>query len=485
MTRHSNRNNPLDYDDFDSYSRYGKHGKAKYSSASMNNTTPSRQQAHPSKSNPQSSVETSQSANHSPLYSSRAKKTQGSSPYGARDKQGVPNTPPHVDKAYVFEPIPDYSKSPKTNLENLSPFAHTYGETEKDYSRSNYGKHGQASHSKQKKTMPFKKKIILGIAIFLGVALLATSAYGLWFMNEFNSLIAFSSKEKGELDKVLTKPDYNKPFYALLLGSDSREDSGVDNDVEDYALNREHSDVVMLLRIDAPNKVVTMVSVPRDTPVDMPDGTVIKLNEVYTLQGSAGSVEAVKKITGVDITHVCNVRLSEMEKIVDHLGGIEVDVDRKLSVNHSITGERIELEPGRQTLNGKQAQAFLRGRHAYADTNNQEGSRQTNVRAFMQALMKKVLQKPLPELPGMILDLAHYINSDANSGELLDLGMRLNGSGLKVYSCSGPSEGAIMDQYEGKWMCYRNPEGWKALMDQVNAGKEPQKIDYAKTALVE
>ena len=55
---------------------------------------------------------------------------------------------------------------------------------------------------------------------------------------------------------------------------------------------------------------------------------------------------------------------------------------------------------------------------------------------------------------------------------------------MTLYSGSGPSNGDFAEQADGLYLCYRNPEGWKALMDVVNAGGEPTGIDYESTQIL-
>ena len=133
---------------------------------------------------------------------------------------------------------------------------------------------------------------------------------------------------------------------------------------------------------------------------------------------------------------------------------------------------------------GKQAQVFVRARHAYEDmAEGEEYHRQNNVRTMLEAVVKKILSRPATELPGMVLNLAQYVTTDLTSGDLVSLGLGFAGGGMTMYSCTGPSAGDYAQQYNGIWLCYPNPEGWAKLMRQVDSGSEPQDIDYEATQL--
>ena len=349
------------------------------------------------------------------------------------------------------------------------------------YGRQNYGSNNL--DAKRNRSGSMAKRVGIGVAAALGLILLAAFAYIIWFTNTLDHALAPDRGQLEAIDSQLVKKSLDEPFYVLVLGSDSREGSALEMESEAYQNGQERSDVMLLIRIDANARKLTLVSVPRDTPYVKSDGSIIKINEAYNEGGAAASIEAVSKLTGVGISHYAELHISEMEAIVDNLGGIEVNVDREMKVTDSLTGEQIVLEPGTQTLNGQQAQAFLRVRHAYSDTGNEEGSRQSNVRTFVQAVIAKVLDRPISELPGTVLNLAQYITTDFTSGDLISLALKLGGGSITVYSCTGPTNGDIMEQYDGLWMCYPNPEGWAELMRQVDAGEKPGNIDYEATEI--
>ena len=75
------------------------------------------------------------------------------------------------------------------------------------------------------------------------------------------------------LTPFLVRPETGKPFYVLLLGSDSREGSGTSKN-PDMQGDNQRSDVMILARVDAGKKQVTLVSVPRDTPYTLDGGSV-------------------------------------------------------------------------------------------------------------------------------------------------------------------------------------------------------------------
>lgn len=310
-----------------------------------------------------------------------------------------------------------------------------------------------------------------------GVILALLLAAYLVFAFLLDSRLAMnSSSTEQELNQVLVDAGFNEPFYTLILGSDSREGSETSTRADERGTN-ERSDVMILARIDAAKRQITLVSIPRDTPYFLESGDVVKVNEVYNIGGAAASVKAASEITGVPISHYAEVRFSDVQAIVDILGGVTVDVPITLSYTDALTGQDVTLQPGIQELSGQQAQIFARARHEYES--NQDAHRQEAVRSLLQAIVKETLGRPITEMPGTVLDIAEHIGTDMRTADLLGLAAAygLGGGGFTLYSCTGPTDGDLNVYGNGLWFCYDNPEGWGRLMAVVDAGDDPSGVD--------
>jgi LCP family protein required for cell wall assembly len=318
------------------------------------------------------------------------------------------------------------------------------------------------------------KKALLAVLSVVLVLVGAAAAYAGWYMSKINEALSIDGEDQEALSQVTETVDLSKPFYMLVMGSDSRNDASA-TEADSDSRAGERSDVIILARIDAPNRKVTLVSIPRDTPYTMEDGTVCKINETYNTGGAAGTIKAVEETTGVDISHYAELRFSDLENMVDALDGITVNVDTALSYKDALTGERVTIDAGEQTLTGQQAQIFVRARHEYAT--DQDVHRQNNVRQLATAMMNAVLDEPVSKIPDTVLELAKYVGTDLNATDLLKLASSFAGGNLTVYSCTGPNLGDFSEENGGIWLCYRNPEGWAGLMKIVDAGEDPSGFD--------
>ncbi len=156
----------------------------------------------------------------------------------------------------------------------------------------------------------------------------------------------------------------------LLIGSDKRARTA--NDAGTPA----HSDTMLLVRLDPSEPETTMLSIPRDLKVTIhPDrgGRVVqKINAAYTIGGVKLAVKTVKQVLGVQINHVVDINFAGFKALVDYLGCVYVQVDRRYyHTNAGLaagdTYDEINLQPGYQRLCGDDALHYVRYRHADTD----------------------------------------------------------------------------------------------------------------------
>lgn len=169
-----------------------------------------------------------------------------------------------------------------------------------------------------------------------------------------------------------TDPTYHsdKPLSFIILGRDTRPETGTMN-----------TDVMIVAVANPETKKVTMVSLPRDTRVKIPGyRDYHKINAVYangeaerrqaernnqtpTEDGISLTKKTLTELLGIPIQHYVAVDFEGFKAVIDELGGIEVNVDRKLVYDDPTDGTHINLEPGLQLLNGEQALGYVRHRH--------------------------------------------------------------------------------------------------------------------------
>lgn len=255
-------------------------------------------------------------------------------------------------------------------------------------------------------------------------------------------------------DSLSSDVDVTQPFYALFVGLDASSQEGSSNQA------------IILARVDASARRVTLVSIPADTYVDLGDDYGARsLESAYELGGPSLSVKAVSTLTGVPIAHYLQADLSDVSSLVDEYGGIEVDVTQKIS-DGDISS--VELQPGVQTLDGDQTLLFCRAKKMFADGEIALTAHQRKVGA---ALLEKLVEHSGIARYRAIDTFSSHIRSDMDAGDLVDVVKGLQGlDDDDICSSVLPTQTTTIDSktYEAV-----DATAAKAMIDRVNAGDAP------------
>lgn len=154
----------------------------------------------------------------------------------------------------------------------------------------------------------------------------------------------------------------NKPFTILLMG--------VDSELENIANASFNGDSLMLITFNPQTLSSTILSIPRDTYVPIACFAGNRKNKIThaAWYGEECMIETIQNYTGVNIDYYVKINFKGVVKLVDTLGGIEVDVPYAFceqNSNREWGKNTVYVEQGLQTLNGEQALAFARNRHSW------------------------------------------------------------------------------------------------------------------------
>jgi LCP family protein required for cell wall assembly len=312
--------------------------------------------------------------------------------------------------------------------------------------------------------MRLRTKVIIWIVGAVVCLIAAIGISAAVFISQINNAIHTSSLgafDLESLNKVLVKPERtDEPFYVLIVGSDTRVSGTSGN-----------SDSLMLCRIDPSKPQVTILSIPRDTEVQIEGHGTKKINAAYAYDGAAGAVAVVSKLCDVDIAHYVEVDFNGVVSLVDRLGGVSVKVPV------TVDFEGIHLDPGTQTLDGRQALVFSRCRNYPMG----DFQRVVNQRLLMQAVAKRVLSASIIDMPGLVSSLAECVGTDLEATEAIDLLLRLQGmSADSMYLDTVPSYPNYHD--EVSYVAIDVP-AFDAMMARVDAGLPPTEKDGENVAL--
>jgi LCP family protein required for cell wall assembly len=202
---------------------------------------------------------------------------------------------------------------------------------------------------------------------------------------------------------------------ALIVGYDHR--AGIESGLQS------RSDTLMLLRADPDTKTISMMSFPRDLIVDIRcPGKLARrdrINDAYSECGAKGTLETVKSLTGLPVNYLITVNFHGFKQIVDELGGVWMDVDRRYYNRNVGTSETnyadIDLQPGYQRLNATQALEFVRYRHSDSDL-FRLARQQQFVRAFKEQVGHNF---SVTKLPRLVSAITHNVEVGVGGGSAL------------------------------------------------------------------
>ena len=275
-------------------------------------------------------------------------------------------------------------------------------------------------HKKHRK-IPRAAFVSLGVVVAVVVGVCAAAAA---WIGSLNASMGFDNPD--EKEKLLSRlapastgvaEEESNAFYLLILGSDARGDE----------VSR--SDVNMLVRVDP----------------------------------SAAQVTQSLPSRGVPISHYAEIHFEELERLIDLLDGIWVDVPEEFTSDSGIS-----FSKGHQRMSGEQALAFARERH---HVSGGDFGRAQAQRIIVQAVIDRVLSASPLDMAGYIGEIANCLTTDLSVQDAIDLAQQFREVGAPtMYSTICPS---YSREVEGvSYVCPMFDE-WRTLMQRVDAGLDP------------
>jgi len=236
----------------------------------------------------------------------------------------------------------------------------------------------------------------------------------------------------------------DKPVTFLLFGLDSGEWVG-----GTYREGTGRADTIVLVQADPLSQKAALLSIPRDTLVEIPGRPGDdKINHAYAFGQAPLLVETVEHFTGVPVDGYVGLNYRAFKDIVDLLGGVEFDVDRV------ITCRGLRLEPGRQHLDGDAAFALV----SFRNEPMGDIGRVRRQQRFIKAVAGSARQSSLDQLFYIMLAAWDNLDTDISFPEAVTLSRRLSGI---------TEENMAMELVPG---CFYNRNGvsyWRPYLDET------------------
>jgi LCP family protein required for cell wall assembly len=267
---------------------------------------------------------------------------------------------------------------------------------------------------------------IVGTIVLLAGAF-AGGAY-LWAQHTAAEVAPKTKEDKAATKQLAEATDPSKPAIALVIGYDRRYGE----------VGHSRSDTIMLVRTQPDPPAVSILSFPRDLEVNITcpgqDYGPNKINAAYSFCGSPGAMSTIRAVTGLPINYLVTVNFRGFTQVVDRLGGIWIDVDRRYFHSNANTSpgsvdrySEINLFPGYQKLNGEKALSFVRFRHTDDDI-----YRNARQQLFLKAIRQQIAKTSATSVPKVLHAIVTNLVIGRKGGGAPDFQTMLN-YGLWLY----------------------------------------------------
>jgi len=211
-------------------------------------------------------------------------------------------------------------------------------------------------------------------------------------------------------------PNLGSGQDATAPSKDRTHGSSDSKPVVDQTAFKGRSDTIIVIHVDPERQTVSGIHIPRDTVAHIPGFGYQKINGAYALGGIELAKQTVSELIQVPIDHFVVLNVHGLVEAVDALGGITLDVPKKMRYMDWTAKLKIDLEPGVHTLTGNQAMGFVRFRHdALGDI-----GRIQRQEIFMRAFINKALTPTSwPQFPHLVEIARSNLRTDLSDMELL------------------------------------------------------------------
>ena len=269
-----------------------------------------------------------------------------------------------------------------------------------------------------KKQRLVKRRIetVLSIVILLSMIVGGiTGYYGSKVLSFLEDISADEEVETTESIQITQQVKDKEPFTALILGVD----------VEDSGVSR--SDTIIVATVNPKTESMKMVSIPRDTLVYLPDGTMEKMNAAYATGGATRASEMVGEFLDIDIDFYATLDFRGLIELVDAVGGITVDSNLAFTENnYDDPSNKVRIEKGLNNLDGAEALAYARMRKK--DPRGDFGRQDRQKEVIVQILNKMTSFNSISNLPSILSAVQPHLKTNARSNDILAIASNYMGT---------------------------------------------------------
>ena len=329
---------------------------------------------------------------------------------------------------------------------------------------------------KEKKSVIIKRAITAAFLTML-ILVLLVGVYLFSFISSLNNN-----------DIILaSKPGVNETVNILLLGMDIGDAENTANS------SARRTDTMMLINYNPRTDAINLVSIPRDTLIEVENahdgnGNLIpywKMNAAYVLGGEKEVIQQVESLLSIRVNYLVEIDYAAFRNLIDAIGGVEMYIDRNMYYDDDAQDLHIHFNAGETVLlDGKKAEEFFRWRKNNDGTGLAEGDigRIKNQQAFISEVIKKCTSPAIiTKIPSILKAIKENVVTNMPGSSMIYYGMKMiNNSVVSMATLQGDNE-----KIYGQDFLVMNPSYNKNLLKSLQITSDiNNSIDRSKYSIM-
>lgn len=260
--------------------------------------------------------------------------------------------------------------------------------------------------------------IIIILIIAITIFTITNTLSNMMKMELDESDLAINDELYDELTEYgITKKEFDSIINIAFFGSDSRDLSN---------MNSGRADTIMIISVNPTKKSIKLISIPRDTYVNVPGYGKTKINHSYAYGQEQLAIKTINSNFGLNITEYVTINFEGLINVINAVGGVDINISKEerdvlndyLAESYSIMGKEYVpmTEYGDVHLNGEQALAHCRDRYVGSDFTRAERQREV-----LTEVMGKISQKSFGEMLDLVDIFLQQVRTNINVSEYLGL----------------------------------------------------------------
>jgi LCP family protein required for cell wall assembly len=345
--------------------------------------------------------------------------------------------------------------------------------------------------NKNKEKNSKKKKTWIGLCVLITITILITGVFTVNSIFSYNHVSIDKSDEALGINTMQDIPQETVPPMTPkpltqdeIAEKESIKWNGQIINIALFGLDRRsskevgRSDSMMILTVDFQNNKIKLTSLMRDLDVPIENHGTSKLNHAYAYGGAELAIKTINQNFGTDIRNYVAVDFFTLEKVIDAIDGIKIDVkEKEIDMINKYIDETARIQnkkptylttSGRQSLNGMQAVSYARIRYV----GNGDFERTERQRNVLTEMIEKVRSEGSSAIPSLLLKVTPNIETSLDHSDILSMAYNY----FKVGSMKTEQERFPID---GSWKAGRNKSGgWVMEVDMDEMKSKIQSYIY-------